>query len=170
MSSKRRLMVAGLTMALMAGLGACGSGSGQNDNPWEDSTASGGSSGQRDEGHDDDQGTAPDTASEAATVTGLRDAVRHVSRKTTKVTRPHTVRKCTSTTGSRKCKNVRSGTETYTRVIRQERWCVSLNDVDGDTFRGAVWYRVTHATYTEAAATDRLDPMKFTPEATDCVQ
>ncbi|WP_280878562.1 hypothetical protein [Streptomyces pseudovenezuelae] len=28
----------------------------------EDSTASGGSSGQRDEGHDDDQGTAPDTA------------------------------------------------------------------------------------------------------------
>lgn len=38
MPSKRRLMVAGLTMALMAGLGACGSG--QNDNPWEDSTAS----------------------------------------------------------------------------------------------------------------------------------
>ncbi|MFE1959018.1 FxLD family lanthipeptide [Streptomyces sp. NPDC059479] len=95
MSSKRRLMVAGPTMALMAGLGACGSGSGQNDNPWEDSTAGGGS-GRRDEGHDDDQGTAPDTASEAATVTGPRDAVRHVSRKTTKVTCPHTVRKCTS--------------------------------------------------------------------------
>ncbi|MGW2057029.1 hypothetical protein ACWCOZ_24475 [Streptomyces sp. NPDC001840] len=82
-------MVAGLTMALMAGLGACGSGSGQNDNPWEDSTASGGSSGRRDEGHNDDQGTAPDSASEAATVTGLRDAVRRVSRKTTKVTRAH---------------------------------------------------------------------------------
>lgn len=100
MSSKRRLMTAGLTMAFMAGLGACGSesgsGSGQNDNPWEDSTASGGSSGQRDEGHDDDQSTAPDTAPEADGVTGLRDAVRHVSRKTAKVTRPHTVRKCTS--------------------------------------------------------------------------
>ncbi|MEU5599607.1 hypothetical protein [Streptomyces sp. NPDC020298] len=47
---------------------------------------------------------------------------------------------------------------------------MSLNDVDGDTSRGAVWYRVTHATYTKAAATDRLDLMKFTPEATDCVQ
>ncbi|WP_405616964.1 hypothetical protein [Streptomyces sp. NBC_00076] len=47
---------------------------------------------------------------------------------------------------------------------------MSLNDVGGDTSRGAVWYRVTHATYAEAAATDRLDPLKFTPEATDCVQ
>lgn len=31
------------------------------------------SSGQRDEGHDDDQGTAPDTVSEAATVTSAPD-------------------------------------------------------------------------------------------------
>ncbi|MFF3001167.1 hypothetical protein ACFVTC_42725 [Streptomyces sp. NPDC057950] len=51
--------MAGQTLALMARLGARCSGSGQNDNPREDSTASGGSSGWRDEGHDDDQGTAP---------------------------------------------------------------------------------------------------------------
>lgn len=157
-------MVAGLTMVLMAGLGACGSGSGQGDGP---SPVSGNSSGgQYDSGDDDDRATPPETAA----VTGLRDAVRHVSRKTTKVTRPHMVRKCTSSKGSRKCRNVRSGTETHTRVVRQERWCVSLNDVDGDAKRDAVWYQVTRVTYDEAAAADRLAPMKFTPEATGCDQ
>ncbi|WP_229695550.1 hypothetical protein [Streptomyces lacrimifluminis] len=170
MPSKKRLMVAGLTMALMAALGACGggngsgNGSGPDDDPRGDHTVSEDSgNGQYDEGGDD-LATAPETA----TVTGLRDAVRHVPRKTTKATRPHMVRKCTSTKGSRKCKSVRSGTETYTRVVRQERWCVSLDDVDGDTSRDAVWYQVTRTTYTEAAAADRLGPMKFTPEATGC--
>ena len=78
------------------------------------------------------------------------------------------VRKCRSSKGSRKCTTVRSGTETYTRVVRQERWCVSLNDVDGDTSKDAVWYQVTQATYTKAVDADRLDNLKFTPTATGC--
>lgn len=128
------------------------------------------------------------------TVHGLRDTVRHVAAKTVRATRPHLVKKCasatrqvkhTARTGSgtskktrtwystehyQKCGKVRSGTETYTRVVRQERWCVSLNDVDGDTSRDAVWYQVTRATYNEAAAADRLDPLKFTPVTTGCNQ
>lgn len=163
MSSKRRLMAAGLTVVVLAALGACGGGGGgKDDDPWRDSTAGGGSSSDRyDEG-----GEAGET--EPTTVTGLRDAVRHISMKKATATRPHMVRKCRSSKGSRKCTTVRSGTETYTRVIRQERWCVSLNDVDGDTSKDAVWYQVTHATYTEAAAANRLDKLKFTPTTTGC--
>ncbi|WP_330289238.1 hypothetical protein [Streptomyces sp. NBC_00576] len=161
MSSKRRLMAAGLTVVIMAALGACGGGGGKDDDdPWRDSTAGGGSSDQYDEGEG--------AASTATTVTGLRDDVRHISRKTAKATRPHMVRKCRSSKGSRKCTTVRSGTETYTRVVRQERWCVSLNDVGGDTSKDAVWYQVTQATYAKAVDADRLDKLRFTPTATGC--
>ncbi|NEC84769.1 hypothetical protein [Streptomyces sp. SID12501] len=188
MFSNRRLILAGFTVILMAGLGACGSGDGsQDDDPWM--ADDGATSSQYDDGGGADvQETAPVTP----TVHGLRNAVRHVTAKTAKATRPHLVKKCTSATRQvkhtertgtgtakrtrtwytteryQKCANTRSGTETYTRVVRQERWCVSLDDVDGDTERDAVWYQVTHATYVDAAATDRLDPLEFTPKATGC--
>ncbi|MDQ0934238.1 hypothetical protein [Streptomyces turgidiscabies] len=168
MPSRKRLMVAGISMILMATLGACGGGGGGG-NP----TAVGSGSGDR---------SAPDPTPTTDTVTGLRDAVRHITRKTARATRPHLVQKCTTTkspTGSkgskgskssRKCSSVHKGTETYTRVVRQERWCVSLNDVNGDTAKDAVWYEVTHATYTQITAANRLAKVKFTPEATGCEQ
>ncbi|UIX32458.1 hypothetical protein [Streptomyces sp. GQFP] len=171
MSSKRRLIVAGLTVILMAGLGACGGEGGQDDNPWQDSKVSGDSAGdQYDEGTDEGVDDAPPT------VSGLRNAVRHLPRKTTKATRPHTVRKCTTSSKSgksgksgrstRTCKTVRSGTETYTRVVRQELWCVSLDDVNGDTSKDAVWYEVTSATYDEAVAAEHHAPLSFAPKTT----
>lgn len=181
-------------MILMAGLGACGSGDGsQDDDPWtaDDGTTS---SQYDDAGGADVQETAPVPVPVTPTVRGRRNAVRHVTAKTARATRPHLVKKCTSATRQvkhtertgrgtakktrtwyttehyQKCSKVRSGTETYTRVVRQERWCVSLDDVDGDAKRDAVWYQVTRVTYDEAAATDRLAPMKFTPEAIGCDQ
>ncbi|MGW1712140.1 hypothetical protein [Streptomyces sp. NPDC002156] len=170
MSSKRRLMVAALTVVLMTGLGACGGGGGggQDADPWQDSKVSGDSAGdQYDEGTDEGVDDAPPT------VSGLRNAVRHLPRRTTKATRPHTVRKCTTSSKSgksgrstRTCKTVRSGTETYTRVVRQELWCVSLDDVNGDTSKDAVWYEVTSATYDEAVAAEPHTPLSFTPRTT----
>lgn len=161
-------MVAGMSMALVAALGACGSGGGGD----------GGDDGKvadRVTGSDQtipDQ--APTSTSTRETVTGLREAVRHIARKTASATRPHLVKKCKSTKGSkgskgtRKCSTVRNGTETYTRVIRQERWCVSLDDVNGDTAKDAVWYQVTHATYTKVSGVERLTKVEFAPEATGC--
>lgn len=170
MSSKRRLMVAALTVVLMTGLGACGGGGGggQDADPWQDSKVSGDSAGdQYDEGTDEGVDDAPPT------VSGLRNAVRHLPRRTTKATRPHTVRKCTTSSKSgksgrstRTCKTVRSGTETYTRVVRQELWCVSLDDVNGDKSKDAVWYEVTSATYDEAVAAEPHTPLSFTPRTT----
>ncbi|MEU6227207.1 hypothetical protein [Streptomyces sp. NPDC047042] len=170
MSSKRRLLVAGMSMVLMATLGACGSG------------GDGGGDGKAAAGVSGSDQTLPDPTPTPTreTVTGLREAVRHIARKTARATRPHLVEKCKSTTGSkkskgskgskstRKCTTVRNGTETYTRVIRQERWCVSLDDVNGDTAKDAVWYEVTHATYTKVSAVDRLTKVEFAPEATGC--
>jgi hypothetical protein len=156
MFSKQRLTVAGVTAFLIFGLGACGAGTDATGNVARPSRI-------------DTKATRvaePDTDD----VFGLRDSVRHLSAKTVRATRPRLVKKCSSATrrvrhsartgtGKRKttrtwytteryqdCKRVRSGTETYTRVVRAERWCVRLDDVNGDTGKDDVWYRVTGAT------------------------
>ncbi|MFJ9245875.1 hypothetical protein [Streptomyces sp. NPDC101776] len=125
-------------------------------------------------------------------MTGLRDSVRHLAKQTVKATRPHTVTKCapatkqvrhTSSSGSgskkktrtwyttkqyRKCAKVHSGTETYTRIVRKERWCVSLDDVGGDTARDDVWYQVTRAAYDAARGMDEHARVEVTPTGTGC--
>ncbi|MFF7974612.1 hypothetical protein [Streptomyces sp. NPDC007905] len=181
----RRLLVAGVTAVLMAGLGACSGGSGGGDEGTSQvvgAERSGTATGQ----------TRPDPAGEPDTVSGLRDTVRHLSAKTARATRAHLVGKCatgtrrvrhTSSSGTgtrrrtrtwytteryRSCGKVRSGTETYRRVVRPEKWCVRLDDVDGDRARDDVWYQVTSATYADALDTDEHARMKFTPSGTGC--
>ncbi|KUN80971.1 hypothetical protein AQJ66_25190 [Streptomyces bungoensis] len=178
----RHLMVAWVTAVLTAGLVACSGGSGGAD----------GGTGYV-VGADDSGGAATRrTAPEPDTVSGRRDTVRHWPVKTARATRPHLVRKCTtgtrrvrhtSGTGTgtrrrtrtwytteryRSCRKVRSGTESYRRVVRAEKWCVRLDDVDGDKARDDVWYRVTRAVYGDALDTDRHARMKFTPAGTGC--
>ncbi|MEV6941866.1 hypothetical protein AB0N07_07640 [Streptomyces sp. NPDC051172] len=167
----RRLLAAGVTAVLMAGLGACRSG--VPDDAAQGSVA----------GH---VRPSPDT------VSGLRDTVRHLSRRTVTDTRAHLVRKCTSATkqvrhtsrsGSgtrrttrvryttehyRSCRQVRQGTETYRRVVRPERWCVSLDDVNGVKAQDDVWYRVTRETYDRAQAADRHSRVEFAPAGSGC--
>ncbi|MFJ5306598.1 hypothetical protein [Streptomyces sp. NPDC088350] len=175
----KRLITAGLTALLIGALGACGGGSGG-----DTSSASGDSQ--------SSASTAREPAPTPDTVTGLRNSVRHLAKKTTRATRPHTVTKCTpatkrvrhtssSGTGTkkktrtwytteryRKCAKVHSGTETYTRVVRRERWCVSLDDVGGDTAKDGVWYRVTRSAYDEARTADEHARVEFTPTGTGC--
>jgi hypothetical protein len=176
----KRLIVAGVTAVLIGGLGACGGGG--DDSKGSASDVSSRSS----------EGATQEASSGSDTVSGLRDSVRHLSKKTARATRPHMVRKCTSetkrvkhssSTGTgtkrktrtwytteeyRDCTKVRSGTETYTRLVRPERWCVSLDDVAGDTSQDNVWYQVAQATYDEALHTDEHVRMTFTPTATGC--
>lgn len=177
----KRLIMAGVTAVLIATLAACGGGEG--DNGFDDGT-------------DTVQATQPATGTDTEptpdTVSGLRDTLRHLPTKTAKATRPHLVQKCTtashqvrhtSTTGtgtrkktrtwytteqSRTCKKVRSGTERYTRVVRAERWCVRLDNVDGDKTADDVWYQVTRSTYDEAVAADEHARLEFTPTASGC--
>ncbi|MEU5532071.1 hypothetical protein [Streptomyces sp. NPDC020362] len=179
----KRLLVAGVTAVLIAGLGACGgSGSG------------GGSAGSG--SVSDTAGGGPDSTGQPSptpdAVSGLRDQVRHVTAKTTRATRPHMVRRCTTGTrrvshtsstgtGTRRrthtsyttehyqhCTKVRSGTETYRRLVRPERWCVSLDDVDKNTKRDDVWYEVDRPAYDEALAADQHAPLTFVPKGTGC--
>jgi hypothetical protein len=177
----KRAMVAAVTAVLMAGLGAC-SGGGGDDVGGEWSATGAGSAG----GDATQNPPAPDT------VFGLRDTVRHVSARTTKATRPHLVSKCTtasrrvrhtSRTGSgkrrttrtwytteqyRTCKKVRQGAETYTRVLSRERWCVRLDDVGGHASQDDVWYRVAQPAYDEALGADDHARLEFTPQGTGC--
>ncbi|WP_405988516.1 hypothetical protein [Streptomyces sp. NBC_00986] len=178
----KRLIAGGLTALLIGALSACGGGSG-SDNTTR--SASG-------EGQSSSSTTAPKAQPSPDTVTGLRDSVRHLARQTAKGTRPHTVTQCasaskkvrhTSSSGSgskkktrtwytteqyRKCSKVRSGTETYTRIVRQERWCVSLDDVGGDTGKDDVWYQVTRAAYDEARIADEHARVELTPTGSGC--
>ncbi|MFF4503098.1 hypothetical protein [Streptomyces sp. NPDC001401] len=168
----RRLLAAGVTAVLMAGLGACGDGG-------TDATAGHGS-------------VAKQAQASPERVSGLRDTVRHVSRKTVADTRARLVTKCTpgtrqvrhttrSGTGTRKttrvwyttehyqsCRKVRQGTESYRRVVRAERWCVSLDDVNRDTSQDDVWYRVTRDTYDQVSAAAEHARVEFIPAGTGC--
>ncbi|MFD5818257.1 hypothetical protein [Streptomyces sp. NPDC127038] len=183
----KRLATAVLTAALIAGLGACGRDADAPENGPNHTAGSGNGSGSS-AGQ-----SRPDAAATAdASVFGLLDATRHRAAVTTRATRPRTTQKCTtvtrrvrhstssgsgskrrtrtwySTEHSRTCKRVRSGTETYTRVLRPERWCVSLDDAGGNAKRDDVWYQVNRTTYDTAIGTDRHARLRFTPKHDGC--
>ncbi|MFG3025894.1 hypothetical protein ACGFZQ_46680 [Streptomyces sp. NPDC048254] len=127
-----------------------------------------------------------------STVHGLKDSVRHVPVKTAEATPPHMVGKCSTTTrrvrhtsssgtGSRRttrtwytterhrsCTKVRSGTETYRRTVRTEKWCVELDDVNGDTARDDVWYQVSSSVYVDARTADEHARLEFVPAGEGC--
>ncbi|MEV7688958.1 hypothetical protein ACFW1F_20450 [Streptomyces bungoensis] len=120
-------------------------------------------------------------------VSGLKDDLRHIPRKTVPATRPHMVKECTtdsvrvshsSSTGSgshrrtrrwytterrQNCHKVQHGTEAYRREIRPERWCVRLDDVDGDHDRDNVWYRVDRRDYSRVQFARYHTSVKFVP-------
>ncbi|MFI1761526.1 hypothetical protein ACH41H_05585 [Streptomyces sp. NPDC020800] len=180
----KRLIVAGVTAVLIAGLGACGGGGGGG------SAGTGSASGTGQSGPAGTGQAGPSPTPDA--VSGLRDQVRHVTARTTRAPRPHMVRRCTtgtrrvshtssSGTGSRRrthtsyttehyqhCTKVRSGTETYKRLVRPERWCVSLDDVDRNTARDDVWYQVDRSAYDKAVAADEHAPLTFVPKDPGC--
>ncbi|MGW2830336.1 hypothetical protein [Streptomyces sp. NPDC001286] len=179
MLNTRRLMVAGATAMLIAGLAACGGGQSGAEPPSGTITYSSDSS-------------ARETTPRSDSVSGLRDTVRHLSVRTVKATRPHMVKKCTSSTRrvrhtassgtgtkrktrtwytterTRTCKNVRTGTETYRRVVRPERWCVRLDDVGGDKTKDDIWFRVSSATYHQALAAKEHTRLEFVPQGSAC--
>ncbi|MFB7629709.1 hypothetical protein ACFC0M_01970 [Streptomyces sp. NPDC056149] len=163
MRNKHRLVGAGLAAFLMAGLGACGTGGGgQSVLPHRDP------------------------------VTGLRAGVRHVTRQTALATRPHQVTTCTpgtrrvkhtkrsgkskktwySTEHYQDCHQTVRGTERYRREIRPERWCVRLDDVNGDRRKNGVWFAVDSDTYHRAVNAKDHARLRFTPtdsgSATGC--
>ncbi|MFJ9175146.1 hypothetical protein [Streptomyces sp. NPDC102360] len=166
---KRRPTLAGLTMVLVVALAACGGGTEKSASVH----GGGGSAGSQSiEQHDDK-------------VTGVRDGVRHMPRRTTRATRAHLVKKCGTDTRKvrhtkrshgrtktyyttkkvRDCHKVRRGTEKYTRVLRSERWCVRLDDVNGKRTADDRWYRVNSTVYgrvqgDEDRAKVTIDPIR----------
>ncbi|WP_406439101.1 hypothetical protein OHB00_29415 [Streptomyces sp. NBC_00631] len=182
----KRLLVSGAIAILIGTLGACSGGG--------DSVDNGVSHGQDDTGTATARETGSGGASSAQddTVRGLKDTVRHVTAKTTRATRPRLVRRCSSTThrvrhtsssgtGSRRrtrtwytteryrsCTKVRSGTEIYRKTVRTEKWCVELDDVNGDERRDDVWYQVSSSVYGDARTADDHARLEFAPVAEGC--
>ncbi|MET9901687.1 hypothetical protein [Streptomyces sp. NPDC006446] len=183
----KQLVTAAVTAVLIAGLGACGREGDSRDEGTDYSVDVDQDSGSVAEEPQPDADTTTD-----ASVFGLRDEVRHLAAKTTRATRPHMTKKCSTTTRrvkhttstgsgtkrrtrtwysteqSKTCKQVRSGTETYRRVVRPEKWCVSVDNLGGDAKQDDVWYRVSKTTYDAAIGTDRHARMDFTPKDSGC--
>ncbi|MEU6192762.1 hypothetical protein [Streptomyces sp. NPDC047061] len=178
--------MSGAIAILIGTLGACsggGNGNGVDDGIGYEQDSSGTGTGAGATG----TGSASDD-----TVHGLKDSVRHVAARTVRATRPHLVRKCStatrrvrhtssSGTGSRRttrtwytteryrsCAKVRSGTETYRKTVRTEKWCVELDDVNGDKRRDDVWYEVGRSVYGDARAADDRARLEFSPVAEGC--
>ncbi|MFC9499969.1 hypothetical protein [Streptomyces sp. NPDC056982] len=175
---KQRPVLAGLTLMLVAVLSACGGGADKGD-------AHGGGKG-------GGMGGGAYSKPHSDQVRGLYDAVRHFPRKTVKGTRAHMVKECdpatrkvkhTSRSGSGKrkrtrtwytteryeqCHKVRKGSETYTRVVRTERWCVRLDDVNGTAAKDNLWFRVSPATYSDVHGKAEHARVKFEPRARGC--
>ncbi|MFG3144731.1 hypothetical protein [Streptomyces sp. NPDC048243] len=183
----KRCVTAAVVAVLISGLGACGSGSDVRDAGTAGPAGVDQGSGSGAEKSRPNPATTTD-----AIVFGLRDEIRHLAARTTRATRPHMTRKCTtatrrvkhtkssgsgtkrrtrtwySTERSKTCRQIRSGSETYTRVVRPERWCVSLDDLGGHAKQDDVWYQVSRATYDAAVRTDKAVRMQFTPERRGC--
>ncbi|MBO1330902.1 hypothetical protein J3486_06465 [Streptomyces sp. VRA16 Mangrove soil] len=172
-------------MVLVAALAACGGGS-----DGSGSVHGGGRAGGSYAARQDERPTK---------VTGLRDTERHITRRTTRASRPHYVKKCETdtrkvkhtkrskgrtrtwytTTTERDCHKVRSGTETYTRVLRRERWCVRLDDVHRkpakspensakSTGKDNVWFRVPAAEYSKVHGADARAKVTIEPTGKGC--
>ncbi|MFD8573472.1 hypothetical protein [Streptomyces sp. NPDC059639] len=179
---KRRPALAGLTLALVVTLTACGGG----DNGKAASSSGSGKTGSVTV----DQDTTPRKA-KSTKVTGVRDIERHVTRKTSTSTRPHYVKKCDTDTHrvkhtkrtkgrtktwyttetDRDCHKVRRGTEKHTSVVRRERWCVRLDDVRGAQVQSGkddVWFRVPHSEYSDVRIADQRSKVTIEPTAQGC--
>ncbi|MFI0790890.1 hypothetical protein ACH4Q6_35515 [Streptomyces lydicus] len=177
MTTPQRLIRAALTAILAAGLSACGGTAAGHDDP----------AGPKGHGAAHGQ-TAPAAPGHSASVTGLRDGVRHFSPKTVRATRPHLVEKCTTGTKRvrhtkrngrtkhtwyttehyRNCHKVRKGNESYRRLVRREKWCIRLDDVNGVKSEDARWFRVPRTVYTRALGTESHNRMTFTPLGRGC--
>ncbi|MER5361371.1 hypothetical protein [Streptomyces sp. NPDC002785] len=129
---------------------------------------------------------------DGTTVSGLRDDIRHITRKTATGTRPRMVERCTTRVrkvkhtsstgkgGTRKtrtwytddsykdCKKIQQGTRSYTRVVRRARWCVELDNVGGNPAKDDVWYEVEAAVHHKATQIEEGGKLSFTPLRRGC--
>jgi hypothetical protein len=191
----KRFMVSGAIAILLGTLGACSGGGDGGDGDgiaWEQSDSTSGGGDTASGGSDTTSGYDSTPATRHSTVHGLKDTVRHVTVKTVKATRPRLVSKCStatrrvrhtssSGTGSRRtnrtwyttaryrsCTKVRSGTETYRKTVRTEKWCVELDDVNGVRTRDDVWYQVSSSVYGAARTADEHARLEFVPAREGC--
>jgi hypothetical protein len=126
--------------------------------------------------------------SEPRTVSGVLYDTRHVAEQTRAATRPHMVKRChsatkrvrhTSGSGAAKrtwytnepttvCTRVRQGTETYREVVRPERWCIELNDVNGKKTKDFLWYRVSRNMYNRTSGVKAGSHLTIEPDRDGC--
>lgn len=103
-------------------------------------------------------------------VSGHRDDVKHVTAIVTTTHEAIWERQCTKKVKGvcKKYKSVKVGTRTVKHVVRQERWCVELDDVNGDKTEDDFWFRTSPATYLKAASLAEGDYIKFQAMGVGC--
>lgn len=118
-------------------------------------------------------------------VEGLRDDLKYLAPIYVTTHQPVTRRDCTTTVETRttfvngkattktvpvtKCKDVNTGqTRQVTTMTKQPKWCVELDNVNGDQSADDQWYRVDQGTHQLASETTEGKSIKFTPIGQGC--
>lgn len=65
-------------------------------------------------------------------------------------------------------KTKKSGKITTTVVDKPAKWCVELDDVNGDKTADDRWFRVDSGTHQLAVEIGEGAPIRFTPQANNC--
>lgn len=120
-------------------------------------------------------------SSHEALVKGKLDDLRHRPAKTGPVQVPTYTQKCRTTTQTRttttfvngktrtstkvvpvtKCNRTKSGVKTVTQVIRPEKWCIELDNVNGKKNADDRWYSVKSSDYATARDFNEGDVIRF---------
>lgn len=106
-------------------------------------------------------------------VSGSRDDVRKIAAVKEKSHREKkTKRVCASKNKSGSCKSYKTVPDGWKKVIdrhaRPARYCVELDNVNGDAGKDDVWYTVQQADYTKALFKAEDAGLKFTPLHDGC--
>jgi len=112
------------------------------------------------------------TGVEMKPVEGARDDLRYtapVYKIETKQVDVFT-RTCTTSKGVTKCRKVKTGTRPETKNVlkKAEKWCVELDNVNGDQSADDRWFKVDAGTHQLASEMVEGTSIKFTPLAEGC--
>lgn len=106
-------------------------------------------------------------------VSGTRDDVRKVAAvKEVSHKEKKTKRVCASKKKDGSCKSYKTVPDGWKKVVdkpgKPARWCVELDDVNGDAGKDDVWYTVRQDDYTKALFKAEDAGLKFTPLREGC--
>lgn len=104
-------------------------------------------------------------------VYGDRSDIRYLEKQTEQVKEKQYKNECTKRNTNGTCKTWKktyTGTKVVTKVLRNETWCVQLDNLNGKRRKDNRWFTVTSTVYLKAAGMVEGKRISFTPIHSGC--